>query len=76
MGCSPGTVKSHVSRRVVGFWGSDSSSMISSFPASAPQMVVNIGGSWLRGAKVVELQIVLGYDAAGHVVWQKSLRAS
>jgi hypothetical protein len=117
-----------VNGRVVGFWGSDSSSIISNLPASAPQMVVNIGGSWLRGAKVVEFfgyaranvarlvlrlpdgrqygaqtsaawpgsglrlwhfpvpiqaatfkpgqQVVLGYDAAGQVVWQKSLRAS
>jgi hypothetical protein len=114
--------------RVVGFWESDSSSVISGVPVSGPQAVVNVGGSWLRGAKVVEFygyahanvtrvvlrlpdgrqygaptttawpgsglrlwhfavpvnaatsepgqQVLLGYDDAGRVVWQKPLRES
>lgn len=131
---TPGTMTAYlldgrligVNGRVVGFWGSDSSSVISSVPVSGPQAVVNVGGSWLRGAKVVEFygyahsnvarvalrltdgrqygaptsaawpgsglrlwhfsvpikaatfapghQVLLGYDNAGRVVWQNSLR--
>ncbi len=114
-----------VNGRVVAFWESDSSSVISNVPASGPQAVVNFGSGWLRGAKVAEFygyahsnvarvvlrlqdgkqygaqttaawpgsglrlwhfavpvksvtfeplqQVMLGYDAAGQVVWQKSL---
>jgi hypothetical protein len=117
-----------VDGRVVGFWGSDSSSVISNVPASGPPAVENLGGSWLRGAKVVEYygyahenvsrvvlrlpdgrqygaqataawpgsglrlwhfsvpikaatfesgkQVMLGYDAAGQVVWQEPLGAA
>ncbi len=117
-----------VNGRVVGFWGSDGSSVISNVPVSGPQAVVNVGGSWLRGAKVVEYygyvhsnvtrvmlrlagggqygapttaawpgsglrlwhlavpvkaatfepgnQVLVGYDNAGRVVWQKPLRES
>jgi hypothetical protein len=113
---------------VVGFWGSNGNSVISNVPATGPQTIVNLGGSWLRGATVVEYfgyahqnvtrvvlrlsdgrqydaqttaawpgsglrlwhfavpvnaasfepadQIMLGYDAAGQVVWQKSVRES
>jgi hypothetical protein len=113
---------------VVGFWGSNSNSVISNVPASGPQTIVNLGGSWIRGATVVEYfgyahqnvtrvvlrladgrqydaqttvawpgsglrlwhfavpvkavsfepakQAMLGYDAAGQVVWDKSVRDS
>jgi hypothetical protein len=113
-----------VNGQVVGFWTSDSGSVISNVPASGPPAVENLGGSWLRGAKVVEFygyahgnvtrvvlrlpdgrqygaqttaawpgsglrlwhfsvpvkaatfepgqQVMLGYDAAGQVVWQKT----
>jgi hypothetical protein len=117
-----------VDGRVVGFWESNSDSVISNVPATGPQAVVNVGGSWLRGASVVEYfgyahqdvarivlrlpdgrqysaqtsaawpgsglrlwhfavpvkaatfepaeQVMLGYDAAGQLVWQKSVRES
>jgi hypothetical protein len=114
--------------QIVGFWQSDSSSVISNVPVSGPQTVVNCGGSWIRGATVVEYfgyahenvarfvlrladgrqysaqttaawagsgvrlwhfavpvkaasfepagQAMLGYDAAGKVVWDNSVRDS
>jgi hypothetical protein len=43
-----------VKGKVVGFWGSDSSSVIAGVPASGPPAVENIGGSWMNGAKVAE----------------------
>jgi hypothetical protein len=116
-----------VKGKVVGFWGSDSSSAIAGVPASGPPAVENIGGSWTNGAKVAEYygyahanvtrvvlrlpdgrqysaqttagwpgsglrlwhfavpvkaatfeprqQVILGYDAAGQVVFDKLLSA-
>jgi hypothetical protein len=43
-----------VKGKVVGFWGTDSSSTIAGVPASGPPAVANIGGSWTNDAKVVE----------------------
>ena len=43
-----------VKGKVVGFWGSDSSSMIAGVPASGPPAVENLGGGWVDHGKVAE----------------------
>ena len=114
--------------RLVGFWGTDIGPLLASVPVNGSQAIVNVGGTRLSGATVVEYfgaaqqyvtrvvlrlpdgrqygaetsaawpgsgvrlwhfavpvkaasfeprqQVMLGYNAAGHIIWQKSLGES